>query len=200
MGDGRAAEFLGEMSHQVSPEKGRKGQMDRGSPQLACQPTSQQGFARSRRAEENGRSLAVHERIVKAAQDSGAAWNRNVGRGADGLAERALHQADSAIRTQGLHRASDEGLGQSQQGDSPGLEHLTGAEDRALASHAAVVHQHGCVDRAMEDGRTQTGEEGAAVNQDQVELAAEPGEGTCPGGACQEIARAGLQPCASAER
>ena len=91
-------------------------------------------------------------------------------------------QDDPGLRCNSRPRLhSDERLGQAEQGDSAGLEDLAGAEDRALAGQAAVVDQDGGIDRAVEDRRAQAGEQGAAVEQDEVELAAEPGQGARPG-------------------
>ena len=61
----------------------------------------------------------------------------------------------------------------------------------ALAGEAAMVDQHGGVDRAMEHGRAQAGEQRAAVQEDQVELAAEPGQGAGPGRSGEEVAGPG---------
>ena len=47
------------------------------------------------------------------------------------------------------------------------------------------------VDRAVQDGGAQPGEEWAAVDQDEVELASEPGQDGRPGRTGNELARAG---------
>ena len=54
-----------------------------------------------------------------------------------------------------------------------------------------MVDEHGGIDRAMEDRRAQAGEQRAAVEEDQIELAAEPGQGARPGRSGQEFAGPG---------
>ena len=79
--------------------------------------------------------------------------------------------------------SSNEGLGQSQQRDSAGVEDLAGAEQGTLAGQRAVVDEDRGVDRAVQDRRAEAGEEGTAVEQDQVEISAEPRQDDRPAGA-----------------
>ena len=67
---------------------------------------------------------------------------------------------------------------------------LRGPEDCTFTGDASMADQHRGIDRAMENGRAQAGEQRAAVNQDQVILAAQSSQRAGPGWACQEIARA----------
>ncbi len=86
---------------------------------------------------------------------------------------------------------SDKGFRQTQQGHAARVEDLAGPEQGTLAGQTAVVDEDGGIDRAVQDSGAQAGEQGAAVEQDQVELASQTGHQARPGGTGQEVAGTG---------
>ena len=70
--------------------------------QLACQPASEQGFARARWADEDCRPSVMDECVWRRRRMAAWLGERNVGRGVNGLAERALLQTEVSF----VHRAS----------------------------------------------------------------------------------------------